>query len=237
VCDQVTELCGVAGGPCTSQCTDQATFCAGENGASNAFCVQPKPNEPCTHSANCTSGDYCDQLIHLCVTNSSVPCTPQEGNRVCHNGKAFCSTDGNKCVNPQRPAKACTADADCDTGDECDGLTGVCVASEGTSCTSPCSDSTAYCSDALEHCVKPVAKGISCRGQVDCSDPTVCDPHTKVCVVLQESCIGPVDFFPPPSPPSPPSDPPPPGTPAPTVAPVVAPTAAPVTPITAQSTV
>ena len=148
-------------------------------------------NQPCTTTAGCVSGAYCDTLTDLCTSlkaNGEI-CTQ---NTECGYGLACGGMTGSRTCRPLPTEGQPCPDFVCrDEGQYCDSSTAspICkkVGLPPAMCTSSTQCSQYYrCDTTLQQCVQGPTLGMSCSTTNRCFDAaSFCDTTTFMCVALR----------------------------------------------------
>jgi len=166
----------------------------------------------CESSADCASGQYCNDAgvcTNGCTSDSQCPGACEEGRCVACDESADCPA-GLSCSQGACVA-LCASDADCSNGLLCDTEAGSCVAcfqdsdcGQGScregQCVVGCQNdgdcAPGVCDETAGHCVTCTADAdcgsgrcdvatqacVGCLADGDCAAPTTCDEATRTCV-------------------------------------------------------
>src|SRR5437867_2978074 len=174
--------------PAATACTPDANACTADQCDGSGNCTHPA-NVTCDDGQFCNGTETCDAATGQCVNGTAPTCDDAV---VCTADSCDLTANNNTggCVNAPI-ARCCTADADCDDGDACNGLETCDVANQTCQAGTPvvCEDNdvctTNTCDHATGACSFPPIAGC-CNVDPDCNDNDACT--TDTCDTVQHVC-------------------------------------------------
>jgi len=161
-CDPLNGECNSPRGPCAPcardlECGTEADRCIG------------LPGPPCRTDVDCGADEFCGAGGECVAARCGVDCS--EDPLVCPDGYAcYNLADGAaQCLPVILACEDRCDDVECDDGENCDAITGLCVESELKACGSPCTDN-AECGGQDDLCIN-VGTGAFCAYECDAERP------------------------------------------------------------------